>query len=67
MLERHRDRFEVFALAAHSNIARLREQCLAHRPQFAVVVDAAAAAQAARELHSAGSRTEVLAGQRALE
>jgi 1-deoxy-D-xylulose-5-phosphate reductoisomerase len=64
VLERHRDRYEVFALAAHSNVARLREQCLAHRPQFAVVVDLAAAARLADELN--GSPTRVLVGQQAL-
>ena len=63
VLARHPDRFEVFALTAHNNVARLREQCLAHRPRFAVVVDAAAAAKLSAELHSAGSATRVLAGE----
>jgi len=66
VLQRHGDRYEVFALTAHSNVARLREQCLAHRPQFAVVVDAAAAARLGAELLSAGSATRVLAGEAAL-
>ena len=68
VLERHRDRFEVFALAARSNVARLREQCLQHRPRFAVVVDnCSGRARWRRSLHSAGSPTEVLAGEQALE
>lgn len=66
VLARHPDRFEVFALTAHSNIARLREQCLAHRPQFAVVVDAAAAAKFSSELIAAGCTTRVLVGEAAL-
>lgn len=66
VLARHPDRYEVFALTAHSNVARLREQCLAHRPRFAVVVDAAAAAKLSSELQSAGSATRVLVGQGAL-
>jgi 1-deoxy-D-xylulose-5-phosphate reductoisomerase len=66
VLQRHRDRYRVVALAAHSNIARLREQCLAHRPQFAVVVDAAAAASLAAQLRQAGLPTEVLQGRKAL-
>jgi 1-deoxy-D-xylulose-5-phosphate reductoisomerase len=66
VLGRHRDRYEVFALAAHSNIGRLGEQCLAHRPRFAVVVDAAAAAKLAEQLAHAGSSTEVLTGEHAL-
>jgi 1-deoxy-D-xylulose-5-phosphate reductoisomerase len=66
VLERHPDRYEVFALAARSNVARLREQCLQHRPRFAVVVDDAAAAVLAAQLRSAGSPTEVLSGEKAL-
>jgi 1-deoxy-D-xylulose-5-phosphate reductoisomerase len=66
VLQRHRDRYEVFALSAHSNITRLREQCLAHQPQFAVVVDAAAAAKLSVDLLDAGSATRVLAGEAAL-
>jgi 1-deoxy-D-xylulose-5-phosphate reductoisomerase len=66
VLARHPDRFEVFALTANNNVTRLREQCLAHRPQFAVVVDATAAAKLAAELHSAGSTTRVLVGEAAL-
>jgi 1-deoxy-D-xylulose-5-phosphate reductoisomerase len=66
VLERHRDRYRVFALAARNNIVRLREQCLRHSPRFAVVVDTAAAATLAAELRSAGSTTEVFAGEQAL-
>ncbi|HJY42777.1 MAG TPA: 1-deoxy-D-xylulose-5-phosphate reductoisomerase, partial [Steroidobacteraceae bacterium] len=66
VLERHRDRYQVFALAARSNVARLREQCLQHRPRFAVVVDDAAATLLATQLRSAGSPTEVLSGEQAL-
>ena len=66
VLARHPDRFEVFALTANNNVARLREQCLAHRPQFAVMVDATAAAKLAAELRDAGSPTRVLAGEAAL-
>lgn len=66
VLERHRDRYEVVALAAHSNVSRLREQCLAHQPKFAVVVDPAAAVKLAAELGAAGSATRVLVGEHAL-
>jgi len=66
VLARHPDRFEIFALTAHNNIARLREQCLAHRPQFAVVVDPGAAAKFSSELIAAGCTTRVLVGEAAL-
>jgi 1-deoxy-D-xylulose-5-phosphate reductoisomerase len=66
VLARNSERYRVYALAAHSNITRLREQCLGHRPEFAVVVDAAAAAQLSAALRQAGSSTQVLAGEQAL-
>lgn len=67
VLARHPDRFEVTALAAASSHAKLREQCLAHRPRVAVLQDAAAAQVLAAELKTAGCPTEVLTGPTALE
>jgi 1-deoxy-D-xylulose-5-phosphate reductoisomerase len=66
VLARNQERYRVYALAAHSNVARLEEQCLRFRPEFAVVVDAAAAARLAAALPQAGCPTQVLAGERAL-
>ena len=37
---RHPHLYKIVALTANSNIAVLFEQCLAHRPQYAVVVNA---------------------------
>ena len=45
VLGRHRDRFEVVALAAASNHVRLLEQCRAHRPRVAVLTDPRAGAR----------------------
>jgi 1-deoxy-D-xylulose-5-phosphate reductoisomerase len=66
VLARHPARFEVIALSAHTNVKRLREQCLMHRPAFAVVSDAADAGLLESELRQAGVGTEVLAGDDAL-
>jgi 1-deoxy-D-xylulose-5-phosphate reductoisomerase len=66
VLARNLERYRVYALAAHSNVARLEEQCLRYRPEFAVVVDAAAAARLTAALRQAGCPTQVLAGERAL-
>jgi 1-deoxy-D-xylulose-5-phosphate reductoisomerase len=66
VLSRHRERFEVFALSAHSRVADLQAQCLAWRPRFAVVAEAAQAATLRAGLAAAGSRTEVLHGAQAL-
>ena len=54
VLARHPERFDIVALTAHTNVTRLREQCLAHRPVFAVVAAAADAAKLSEELRSAG-------------
>jgi 1-deoxy-D-xylulose-5-phosphate reductoisomerase len=66
VLSRHPDRFEVFALTAHSRVDDLLAQCLAWKPRFAAspTVELAHALQA--KLRAAGSRTEVLAGAEAL-
>lgn len=66
VLARHPERFEIVALTAHRNVVRLKDQCLAHRPAFAVVAAAAEAAVLAGELQNAGCPTQVLAGEDAL-
>ncbi len=66
VLARHRGRFEVFALTAHSRLDALRAQCLQWNPRFAVMPDAAQARALGDSLKRAGLRTEVLAGAEAL-
>lgn len=68
VVARHPDKFRVFALAGHSQVEKLAQQCVLHRPKFAVVADATRAAQL-RELlksHSTNLNTEVLHGTQAL-
>ena len=67
VVARHPDRFEVFALSAHRQHEKLLAQCLQFAPQYAVRGDAAAADALARALQAAGSLTEVLCGESALE
>jgi 1-deoxy-D-xylulose-5-phosphate reductoisomerase len=66
VIQRHADRFQVAALTAHSNIARLREQCLQHRPKFVVVSSPADAQSLASDLRSAGLSVRVLVGAEGL-
>ncbi|MBS3934825.1 MAG: 1-deoxy-D-xylulose-5-phosphate reductoisomerase [Sulfuritalea sp.] len=66
VVARHPDRFEVAALTGNSRADLLYEQCLRHRPRYAVVGAEGAAALAAR-LRGAGLATEVLADPQALE
>ncbi len=66
VIARHPDRFEVVALSAHSNIARLLEQCIAHAPRFVVVSSPDRAAPLTEGLARAGLSAEVLVGGDAL-
>lgn len=64
VVARHPDRYEVFALSAHSRVEAFAAQCLALRPRYAVM----AGAEPARALRVrlAGSGVEVLDGEQAL-
>ncbi|WEN42440.1 1-deoxy-D-xylulose 5-phosphate reductoisomerase [Thauera sp. GDN1] len=67
VVARHPDRFEVFALSAQRQHDKLLGQCLQFAPRYAVLGDPTAAAQLAAGLRDAGSRTEVLCGEAALD
>ena len=62
----HPERFRIFALSGHSQTAKLAEQCLAFRPQYAVTANEAQAAELRAQLAAAGCQTEVLHGEQAL-
>jgi len=64
---RHPDLFEVVALAARQSVDRLLEQCIAHRPRYAVMVDPQGAKKLEEELASKAPQTQVLCGAQALE
>ena len=66
VLSRHPDRFEVFALTAHHRVDELLAQCLAWKPRFAVLPEAAQAQLLQARLREAGSATAVLVGAEAL-
>jgi 1-deoxy-D-xylulose-5-phosphate reductoisomerase len=65
VVARHPDRFKVVALSGHNQIDKLAEQCRQFRPKYAVVLEAARAAELADAL--AGLDIEVLYGVEALE
>jgi 1-deoxy-D-xylulose-5-phosphate reductoisomerase len=66
VLSRHRDRFQVFALTAHSRVDDLYAQCVQWKPRFAAVPDAAPARALQQRLREAGCGTEVMVGPQAL-
>ena len=71
VLSRHPERFRVVALTANRNVDRLFQQCVEFKPEFAVMVDHAAAAELGKRLAAEApqlaSTIEVLAGAEALE
>lgn len=62
VIARHPERYAVFALTAFSRVTELAGLCLRHRPAFAVVADASAAAPLQAQLADAGLATRVLVG-----
>lgn len=66
VIARHPDRFEVFALTAHSRVDELFAQCVRWRPRYAVLPEEALANDLRRRLREQGARTEVLCGAQAL-
>ena len=66
VIERHPDRFEVFALSGHRQFQRLAQQCIRHQPRYAVVLDAQIALKLSALLTAAACNTEVLVGTQAL-
>ncbi len=67
VVARHPERYEVFALTGHSRVDALADQCIRHRPRYAVVPAADEAQKLQSRLRAADLPTEVLAGEAALE
>jgi 1-deoxy-D-xylulose-5-phosphate reductoisomerase len=67
VVSRHPDRFEIVALSAHRNAARLAEQIRRWQPRYAALADASAVKELEVRLSGARVRTQLLAGPGALE
>lgn len=66
VIARHPDRYQVFALTAHSQVVKLAQQCEQFSPQVAVVGSAAAATELQVLLKEKKLTTQVLYGPQAL-
>jgi 1-deoxy-D-xylulose-5-phosphate reductoisomerase len=60
VIDRHPDRFEVFALCAGRQVDALLGQCARHKPAFATLADPLACAQLAERIQAEGLPTVVL-------
>ena len=66
VLARHPDRFRVVALAANKNAAKLAQQVIQWRPDYAVLADESAVAELRERIARAGVSTRVLGGESGL-
>ncbi len=67
VVARHPDKFQIIALTANRQVDVLFKQCLQFKPQYAVLLDDAAATQLHSLIKDAGLSTQVLQGVAALE
>jgi len=66
VVSRHAERFRVAAITGHSHVDALFEQCVRHRPEFAVLVQPGAARILAQRIAGVGLSTRVLSGEQGL-
>jgi 1-deoxy-D-xylulose-5-phosphate reductoisomerase len=66
VLARHPDRFQVVALAANRNAAKLAQQIIQWRPEYAVLADETSLADLKERVARAGVSTRILGGESAL-
>ncbi len=59
---RHSDKYVVRALTANTNVDALLEQCITHKPEFAVMVDEDAASQLQNKINDKSLEVTVLSG-----
>lgn len=65
---RHSHLYKVIALTANTNIDTLYEQCLAHKPEYAVVVNESKSLEFKEKIHNSPiANLKVLSGAKALE
>ena len=62
VVSRHQDKYCIKALTANTNVDDLLKQCIAHSPDYAVMVDEDAAAKLEQKLKEAASDVIVLSG-----
>lgn len=66
VIAQHYEQFGVFALTANNNVKSMLELCLKYRPQYAVMLQQAAADSLIKELKQSNSNVVVLCGEQAL-
>lgn len=67
VVKRHADLYEVYALAANSNVDVMVQQCLQFKPKIAVLLNEKSSLDLSVKLKATGSNTTVLSGMNGLE
>ncbi len=67
VIARHASLYEVYALAANSNVEAMLKQCLQFKPKIAVLLNEKSALDLRAQLKAVGSQTIVLSGMEGLE
>jgi len=67
VLSRNKDKFNIVALTANNNVDKLFEQCLEHKPKYAVVVSEDAADILSKKIKAASLDIDVLSGVDSLD
>ncbi len=62
VIKRHEQRYQVFALTAHSNVDVLVKQCIEFKPQYAVISDDTRLDELQSKLSASGCSSQALAG-----
>lgn len=62
VISRHRDKFNIKALTANTNIDVFLEQCIQHKPEYAVMADEECASKLEEKLKKEAPDVSVLAG-----
>ena len=62
VISRHRDKFNVKALTANTNLDVFLDQCIQHKPEYAVMVDEDCASKLEEKLKKEAPDVSVLAG-----
>jgi len=63
VINRNQDRFQVHALTANRNVAKLAEQCARFDASLAVIADSSLESELAQALQQTGARAEILSGE----
>lgn len=67
VIAQHADQYQVYALAANSNVEVMLKQCVQFQPKIAVLLNEKSALDLRSKLQAINSKTEVISGMAGLE